>query len=122
MTDQEVSERGLEAPLRPLRYLRPLNLPKGNSFMFQRVFSDTESSNIDQISIMNSGDVLITYKSNLSKLYQYKTDIPVEIVSQVQAMSFPTDSIGKKINEWRKNDVLSEVIVKSVGVNTTVTL
>jgi hypothetical protein len=46
----------------------------------------------------------------------------VEIVSQVQAMSFPIDSIGKKINEWRKNDVLSEVIVKNVGVNTTVTL
>lgn len=90
--------------------------------MFQRIFSDTESSNIDQISVMNSGDVLITYKSNLSKLYQYKTDIPVEIVSQVQAMSFPIDSIGKKINEWRKNDVLSEVIVKNVGVNTTVTL
>jgi hypothetical protein len=89
--------------------------------MFQRIFSDTDSSNIEQVSILNSGDVLISYKSNPSKLYHYKTDKPLEIVSQVQAMSFPTDSIGKKVIEWRKNDVLSEVIVKNVGVNTTVT-
>lgn len=89
--------------------------------MFQRIFSDTDSSNIEQISVMNSGDVLVSYKSNPSKLYHYKTNKPVEIVSQIQSMSFPTDSIGKKVIEWKKNDVLSEVIVKNVGFQTTVT-
>lgn len=90
--------------------------------MFQRIFDITESSNIEQVSVMNSGDVLISYKSNPSKLYHYKTDNPVEIVSQIQAMSFPTDSIGKTVNQWRRDSLLQEVLVKTVGVHTTVTL
>lgn len=90
--------------------------------MFQRIFDTTESSNIEQVSVLNSGDVLISYKSNPSKLYHYKTEKPVEIVSQIQAMKFPEDSIGKSVNQWRRDSLLQEVLVKNVGVNTTVTL
>lgn len=90
--------------------------------MFQRIFDTTESSNVEQVSVLNSGDVLISYKSNPSKLYHYKTEKPVEIVSQIQAMKFPGDSIGKSVNQWRRDSLLQEVLVKNVGVNTTVTL
>lgn len=89
--------------------------------MFQRIFDNTQSSNIDQVSVLNSGEVLISYKSNTSKIYHFQTETPVEIVSQVQAMSFPGDSIGRKVHEWKTNGVLKEVIVKNVGTQSTVT-